>query len=240
MVRTLAAAAAWVDEVGLALLFPKADVVLPSLWGQVAGDDATPPAVREPDGTFVRWSEGMAFLWNAKDELPGQGLACVGRHVARVTACIAPRVLPALVAQLDRPEPDGLEAELVSAIRTNGPLTGRELRTVVGAPKRDVDRGIAAQHRRLVLTSSHLVAQEAGWGAVAHDLLERKWKLPTQLPPASDARRELALLVLAAAEELTAADLAGVLGWRRRLAAEVLDEVATAREASEFRIWTAP
>jgi Winged helix DNA-binding domain len=240
MVRTLEAAAAWVDEVGLALLFPKADVVLPSLWGQVAGSDGTPHAVREPDGTFVRWSDGMAFLWSAKDELPARGLVCVGRHLARVTACVAPRVVPVLVAQLDRAEPTGLEVELVSAIRANGPLTGRELQSVVGAPKRDVDRGVAALHRRLVLTSSHLVEREAGWGAVAHDLLERKWRLPLPLPPVDEARRELALLVLETAGELTAADLAGVLGWRRRLAAAVLDEVAAAREVAEFRIWTAP
>ncbi len=237
---TLEAAAAWVDEVGLALLFPKADVVLPSLWEQVAGDVAEPPSLREPDGTFVRWSDGMAFLWNAKDELPARGLACVGRHVARVTACVAPRVVPALVAQLDRAAPTGLEAELVSAIRVNGPLTGRELRSLVAAPKRDVDRGVGALHRRLVLTSSHRVEQEAGWGAVAHELVERKWTLPTQLPPPDEARRELALLVLAAAGEVTAADLAGALGWRRRLAAEVLDEVAAARDTPGFRIWTAP
>jgi hypothetical protein len=32
VVRTLSQAARWVDKVGLALLFPKADVVLPSLW----------------------------------------------------------------------------------------------------------------------------------------------------------------------------------------------------------------
>lgn len=240
MIDTLEAAAAWVDEVGLALLFPKADVVLPSLWGRVAGNVAAPPAVREPDGTFVRWSDGMAFLWRAKDELPARGLVCVGRHVARVTACVAPRVVPALVAQVDRAEPTGLEVELVSAIRANGPLTGRELRSLVGASKRDVDRSVAALHRRLVLTSSHLVEQEAGWGAVAHDLLDRKWKLPARLPPVDEARRELALLVLAAAGELTAADLAGVLGWRRRQAAEVLDKVAAARDATEFRIWTAP
>jgi hypothetical protein len=240
MVRTLEAAAAWVDEVGLALLFPKADVVLPSLWGQVAGDVAAPQAVREPDGTFVRWSDGMSFLWSAKDELPARGLVCVGRHVARVTACIAPRVVPTLVAQLDRAEPTDLEVELVSAIRARGPLTGRELRSLVDAPKREVGRGVAALHRRLVLTSSHLVEQDAGWGAVAHDLLERKWELPTPLQPADEARRELALIVLAAAGEVTAADLAGVLGWRRRLAAAVLDEVAVARDRAEFRIWTAP
>jgi hypothetical protein len=72
VVRTLAAAAAWVDEVGLALLFPKADVVLPSLWEQVAGV------------TEVRWpSPEMSFVWGAKDELPAHGVVCVGRHLAR-------------------------------------------------------------------------------------------------------------------------------------------------------------
>ena len=128
----------------------------------------------------------------------------------------------------------------MSAIRANGPLTGTELRTLVGAPKREVDRGIAALHRQLVLTSSHRVQQEAGWGAVAHDLLDRKWRLPERLPPSDVARRELARLVLATAGELTAADLAGVLGWQRQLAAEVLDEVAAARNTAEFRIWAAP
>ena len=83
MVRTLEAAAAWVDEVGLALLFPKADVVLPSLWEQVNGDAAENWAIREPDGKFVRWTDEMGFLWGAKDELPAHGLVCVGKHLAR-------------------------------------------------------------------------------------------------------------------------------------------------------------
>lgn len=240
MIRTLEAAAAWVDEAGLALLFPKADVVLPSLWEQVAGEAAAPYAVRDADGTFVRWADGMEFLWGAKDELPERGLACVGRHLARVTACIAPRLLPLLVAQAKRERPEGLEAELVDAIRSDGPLTAPELRRLVGAPKRDVDRGIAALHRRLVLTSSHLVEREGSWGALAHELLERKWPLPRRLPAPGEARHALALVVLRGAGELTAADLGGALGWRRRLAAQVLDEVAPARETDGFRIWTSP
>jgi hypothetical protein len=214
--------------------------VLPSLWGQVAGDAAAPLAVREPDGTFVRWADGMGFLWSAKDDLPAGGLVCVGKHIARVTACIAPRVVPVLVAQAERGEPDGLEGELVSAIRSLGPSTGAELRDAVGSSKREVDRAVTALHRRLVLTSSHLVEQESGWGALAHDLLERKWKLPERLPPPAAARRELAQLVLIAAGELTAADLCGVLGWRRRVAADVLDEIAPSRSEGEFRIWAAP
>jgi hypothetical protein len=240
MVRTLAAAAAWVDETGIALLFPKADVVLPSLWEQVAGEPAAPQAVREPDGRFVRWADGMGFLWGAKDELPANGLVCVGKHVARVTACVAPRVLPSLVAQADGGEPDGLERELVDAVRSAGPSTAPELRALVGAPKPHVDRGIAALHRRLLLTSAHLVEQESGWGALAHDLLERKWPLPRRLPAVEEARRELAGIVLAGARELTAADLSGALGWRRRLAEEVLDEIAPADDRGEFRIWKAP
>jgi hypothetical protein len=240
MIATLEAAAGWIDEVGIALLFPKPDVVLPSLWEQVAGTADAPFAVREPDGTFVRWSDELGLLWGAKDELPARGLACVGKHAARVTACVAPRTLPALVAQRDRAEPSAFELELVSAIRSEGPLTGPELRRVIGAPKRDVDRGLAGLHRRLVLTSSHLVEQQTGWGAVAHDLLDRKWPLPARLPAVDEARRELALVVLGNARELTAADLAGVLGWRRRLAAQVLDDVAEGRDAGEFRIWTAP
>jgi Winged helix DNA-binding domain len=240
LVRTLEAATAWVDEAGLALLFPKSDLVLPSLWDQVAGETDAPRSVREPDGTFVRWSDGMGFLWGAKDELPARGLVCVGKHLARVTACIAPRVLPALIAQADGPEPDGLELELVDAVRSHGPLTAPALRVLVGATKKGVDRGIAALHRRLVLTSSHVVEQEGSWGALAHDLLERKWPLPQPLPAADEARRELARIVLEAAGELTAADLGGALGWRRRLATEVLDAVAPARDAGGFRIWTAP
>src|SRR5262249_46650333 len=61
VVRTLRQAAAWIDEVGLALVFPKADVVLPSLWEQVNGSAADNWAVRDPDGGFVRWTDEMSF-----------------------------------------------------------------------------------------------------------------------------------------------------------------------------------
>src|ERR1700751_5380647 len=56
VIRTLAQATAWVDEVGLALLFPKADVVLPSLWEQVNGSPDRDWAVRDGEGGFVRWT----------------------------------------------------------------------------------------------------------------------------------------------------------------------------------------
>jgi hypothetical protein len=236
VIRTLAAAAAWVDDVGLALLFPKADVVLPSLWEQVNGSAEQNWSIRDEDGKFVSWSEPMGFLWPAKDELPAQGLVCVGKHLARVVACVSPRLVPLLVAANREPAEGD---PVVSAIRELGPLTGPQLREATRRDKKEVDRSIASLHHRLVLTSSHLVEQDGPWGALAHDLLERKWSVPTTLAARGDARRELASLVLAGARELTAADLAGVFGWRRKESAAILDEIADGRDdEAGFRIWT--
>jgi hypothetical protein len=222
VVRTLAAAAAWVEEVGPALLFPKADVVLPSLWEQVAG------------GTEVRWpSPEMDFVWGAKDSLPERGLVCVGRHLARSVSLVAPRLVPTLVAA------NGEEAggPLVEAIRELGPLTAPQLRETTGLEKRAVERELASLHHRLVLTSSHFVAG-GSWGALAHDLLARKWPLPPRLPPREEARRALASVVLERAGELTAADLGGVFGWRRKEAAALLEQVGSGRDdPAGFRIW---
>ena len=222
MVRTLAAAAAWVEQVGLALLFPKADVVLPSLWEQVAGV------------TEVRWpSPEMDFVWGAKDDLPEQGLVCVGRHLARSVSLVAPRLVPVLVAANGE---DGGGA-VVEAIRELGPLTAPQLREATGLEKRAVERELASLHHRLVLTSSHFV-EGGSWGSLAHDLLARKWPLPDRLPQREEARRQCASLVLEGAAELTAADLAGVFGWRRMEAAALLEQVGAGRDdAAGFRIW---
>jgi len=236
VVRTLEQAAAFVDDVGLALLLPKADVVLPSLWEQVSGSVERSWAIREPDGTFVRWSEEMSFLWGAKDDLPAAGLVCVGKHLARVATCVAPRLVPTLVAA-NGAEPDGTALQVAETIREAGPLTGPQLREATGLGKKEVDKAVASLHHTLVLTNSHLVEQDGPWGALAYELVERKWPLPAKLPSREEARRELAHLVLERAGELTAADLGGALGWRRKEAAAVLEEVGDGRDEEGFRIW---
>jgi hypothetical protein len=226
MVRTVPQAAKWVDRVGIALLFPKADVVLPSLWEQVAGRQD------------VDWNaDEINFFWWAKDQLPGRGLTCVGKHLGRSVACIAPRLLPTLVAANGHPDADD---PVRIAIRDLGPLTGPQLRDVTGLAKKDVDRAIASLHHRLVLTHAYLVDEGSTWGTLAHDLLARKWNLPKRLPSQAAARRKLAAIVLGQAGELTAADLAGALGWRRNEAAGILDEIAAGHDdPAGFRIWTA-
>jgi len=225
MIRTVPQAAKWVDKVGLALLFPKADIVLPSLWEQVSGLQVTD------------WdTEEMNFFWWAKDELPARGLTCVGKHLARHVSCVAPHLLPTLVAANGELPED--HDPVVEAIRRVGPMTGPELRDATGLAKKEVDRSIASLHHQLVLTNSHLVHEGSTWGTLAHDLLARKWKLPKRLPERDAARRELAALVLRHAGELTAADLGGAFGWRRKEAAAVLDEIADGHDdPGGFRIW---
>jgi hypothetical protein len=179
----------------------------------------------------------MNFFWWAKDELPARGLTCVGKHLVRHVACIAPRLLPTLVAA--NGEPPEEDDPVVDAIRSVGPMTGPELREATGLLKNEVDRSIASLHHRLVLTNSHLVHEGSTWGTLAHDLLARKWKLPKRLPERESARGELAGIVLEHAGELTAADLGGALGWRRKEAAAILDEIAEGHDdPGGFRIWT--
>ena len=240
-VRTAERATAWVNHVGLALLFPKANVVLPSLWEQVNGSPERNWAVRGEDGRFVEWSTEMGITWRLKDELPEHGLVCVGKHLARMAALVSPAVLPALVAARPEPELEASEAEVLAAVGAAGePLTGPELRALLGRDKKTVDKAVLVLHRHLLLTNGQLDAGEGAWGALAHDLLARKWRLPDRLPRRDDARRELARLVLAAAGELSAADLGGALGWRRNESAAVLDEIAESRDGGGFRVWTRP
>ena len=216
-------AARWIDKTGLALLFPKPDVVLPSLWEQVTGLQHTD------------WdAEEINFFWWAKDVLPDEGRACVGKHLARVSSCVAPRLLPVLVAANGEPM-DG--DPVVEAIRSLGPLTNPQLREVTGLTKQQVDRSLLQGHRQLVLTNAFLVDEGSTWGTLAHDLLARKWKVPKRLPPREAARRELAGLVLRLAGELTAADLAGVFSWRRKEAGAILDEIAEGRDDDGFTIY---
>src|SRR6266498_5456884 len=83
--RTLEQAAAFVDKVGIALVFGKADLVLPSLWDAVCGPGAD-WAVRDENGKAIAFTPDFDRLWHWKDDLPDRRLACAGRHLARDAA----------------------------------------------------------------------------------------------------------------------------------------------------------
>jgi hypothetical protein len=229
-IRSLRAAGAWIDRVGVAALFPGADLVLPSLWEAVAGSRDVDWAVRDEDGRYVSFTPEMARCWGWKDELPARQLACVGRHLGRWAALVAPRLVPALwtVAAERRSGLDSLALEVAAAVEEAGPSTGPQLRTLLGADKKAVEKAVVSLQRAVVLTSSGVVEQEQGWGAIAVDLVTRRWKVG-DVP---DAERVLAATVLASSGEVSAADLGGALGWRVKRSREILDELVERGEAT--------
>jgi hypothetical protein len=231
--RRIDTAARWVDRVGVAALFPGADLVLPSLWEAVAGSREVDWAVRDDEtGAYVSFTPEMERCWAWKDELPARGLACAGKHLGRWSALLAPRLLPAfaVVTEERREALTPLQQEVAAAVAENGPCTGPELRALVGAPKAPVDTAVVALQRAFVLTNAGVVRQRQGWGAIAVDTFERRWPLEA-LPAPDDARGMLARTVLASAHEVSAADLGGALGWRLRPARETLERLVEAGEA---------
>lgn len=253
-IRSLEKAAAWVDEAGVAVVYASADLVLPSLWEAMAGPDAD-WAIRDEHGKALDFSPEFSKLWRWKDELPEKKLTCAGRHFSRgVASLVAPRLVGALYALTGRPgrpddfrdaELDPLEGEIAEAILENGPCTGRELRDLVGAEKRPVDSALGRLHRACVLTNAGVLEQEQGWPAIRNDLFARRWDARLRRLPAPDAaRKSLAQALLRVGGEVSAADVAAVLRWRRKEAESILEALAGEGAAAELdedglRLWAA-
>jgi hypothetical protein len=249
-IRTVDQASVWIDVVGLALLFPNGDFVLPSLWEAVEGTPVVEWAVRGEDGK-QHFTPSMEKVWAWKDELPRQRIACVGLHVARTSSLVAPRLVGAVYAltgrsgALDdfRGELAGLELAVAdAALELGRPTTRRELRLLVGADKRRTDAAVNALQRKLVLTNAGLAEHETSWASTLHDLFARRWKARLKRVPS----REAAVTALAAAVlntgEVSVADVAAALRVRRREAAEALerleaDGLANAVSRDELRLW---
>jgi hypothetical protein len=235
-VRTLDDVAAWLDEVGIALLFPKADVVLPSLWEAVAGHTDLEWAVRDEDAAFVSFTPEMEKVWSWKDELPAQRLACVGLHVVRTTGVISPKLVPAVYALTGRrgtaddfrdEELEPLERELAEAtLDLRRPTTRKELRLLVDRSKRDVDRAVNVLQRKLVFTNAGRSPEGSGWSSTLHDLFARRWRSALRRVPTRErALERLAQTVVQAAGDVSVADLSAAMRLRRREATAVLERL---------------
>jgi hypothetical protein len=253
-VRTLEQAAAFIDRVGIALVFGKADVVLPSLFDAVCGPGSD-WAVRDANGKATAFTPEFDRLWHWKDDLPDRRLVCAGRHLARdAAALISPKLVPAIYGLTGRAgDPEDframeltpLEREVAEAVLAAGPISAPELRRLLATDdKKAVDKAVKLLQRELVLTNAGVSEQEAGWPAVRQDVFPRRWRARLKrLPEETKARRTLARTVLSAAGEVSEADLAGALGWTKRIAAATLEDlearrIATAREEEGFRIWS--
>ena len=211
-------------------------------------------AVRDEGGRFVDWTPDMARVWNWKDDLPEQRLVCAGKHLGGRASLVSLRLLPALYALTGRSgKPKGFEDEelspierdVVAALHENGPTSSAELPHLAGHERKRTHAAAERLQRRLIVTAAGRQERDRGWPAVILDILPRRYgEHLRKLPPADAARTDLAATVLRSAREISAADLAAVIGGPRKEAAAALDVltekgVARARNTGEYVLWTA-
>jgi hypothetical protein len=215
-VTTLDEAAAYLDGVGFAVLFPAERIDSPSLWEAVAGADAVP------------FAEGMgpveAQVWAWKDELPKAGLAWYGKFVHKRASLLSPRLLAALYAgDGDPTDHEAVElpeaAHRIAEALLTGPLPTAALREIVG------DRGryhtaITALQRHLLVTSAGVRESRAGWPATVVDLTCRLFDVGGGPDHAYATGRFLDTMI-----EATPDQLSRTYGWPAATARTQLDAV---------------
>jgi hypothetical protein len=240
--------------VGLAVLYPNDDLVLPSLWEALTGRQDVDWAIREDGGRFVDFTPDFARVWRWKDELPEKKLVCAGKHLGGRASLVSLELLPALYALAGRSgRPDDfrdeelspVERDVAEALLESGPASSAELPNLAGHERKRVGAAADRLQRRLVLTAAGRQERDRGWPAVVLDVLPRRYgdRLGA-LPDADDARAALAGTILRSAGEVSAADVAAVIGGTRKEAAAALDRLtaegkARARDTGEYVLWTA-
>src|SRR5262245_15760086 len=233
------------------MLFPTDDLVLPSLWEALTGRQDVDWAIREDGGRFVDFTPDFARVWNWKDELPEQRLVCAGKHLGGRASLVSLELLPVLYALTGRAgRPDDfrdeelspVELDVAEAVVESGPASSAELSNLAGRERKRVRAAAERLQRRLVLTAAGRQEQEQGWPAVVFDILPRRYPLG-RLPDADAARVRLAATILRSAGELSAADVAPVIGCTRKEASAALDRLtaegkARSSDAGDYVLWT--
>jgi len=235
------------------LLYPNDDLVLPSLWEALTGRQDVDWAEREDGGRFVDFTPDFAQVWRWKDELPEQRLVCAGKHLGGKASLVSLRLLPSLYALTGRAgraddfreeELSPVERDVAQAVLEGGPISTAELPELAGHERKRVSAATHRLQRRLVLTAAGRQERERGWPAVVLDVLSRRYSHRLHdLPSAEDGRTELASVVLRSASELSAADLAAIIGGPRRDVTAALDRLveegrARSRDAGGYALWT--
>ena len=179
---------------------------------------------------------------------------CAGKHLGGRASLVSLRTLPALYALTGRAgkaddfrseELSPIERDVAEALLENGPTSSAELPHVAGHERKRTHAAAERLQRRLVLTAAGRQERDRGWPAVILDILPRRHgERLRKLPNAGAARTDLAATVLRSAREISAADLAAVIGGPRTEAAAALDRLAdqgTARprDAGDYVLWRA-
>ena len=229
---SLKRAAAFVDDVGFALLFPKAGMALPSLWE--AATDRTISHLGE------EWGPDAERIWGWKDELPLRRLAWYGRFLRGRPSFLSPSLLADLYPRCGRPddfEESNLSPNAHRIARTllrSGPLSTGTLREALGVEGRRggeaFTQAVTELGRELVVTHYGVEDEGAGWPSAILELTARAFRLPRQRGPKAArlraARRFLDTVLVAQPH-----DLGNAFGWGATAARAALDDLVRRGQA---------
>lgn len=221
-VGSIERAAAFVEDVGLALLFPTPRVLAPSLWEAVAGDDA------EPFATGMGAHEQKVWAW--KDELPRRRLCWYGAYLGSRGSLLSPVLLAALypgAGEVDDHEslPLSPAAHEIARALAGGPAPSASLRRLVGDRNR-YQRGVVELQRMLIVTTAGVEENRTGWPSALFDLTCRRFSVGDGRDHGLAAAR-----FLDTGLEVTPAELARTFRWPTALARAALDELVRAGRA---------
>jgi len=223
-------AAAFIDDVGFALLFPKSGLAVPSLWDAVS-DRTTASLPRE-------WGPDIERVWGWKDELPDRGLAWYGHMLFGRPSFLSKEMLGLLYPRDGKPgdfrdaglSPDA--GRIAEVLLSSGPTASATLRLAVGldgkAGGNRFSKAIVELGRRLVVTHAGTEEMDAGWPSAVFDLTARAFRIGRRPAGASTRAAERYLRTVLRAKP---GELARAFGWPAASARDELDSLVRAGSA---------
>ncbi len=225
-IETPAQALAFLDEVGLSLLFSAQDIELPSLYGALRGDDQSPPMHHQ--------ERELGLAWQWKDDLPIAGRVLYGKFLRRKPVFVSLELAPCLYAlsgsygEVDDFQElfkDGkLTAEarqVAEALLLHGALPTSELRRVArlagAANAARFDRALAELQMKWQIVKVGISSANAWKYCYVYDLLPRRF--PT-IPQAArqissrEAQRRLLIAYLNTVIAATPTRICRLFDWK--------------------------
>ena len=231
-IRTLGKAAAFIDDVGFAMLWPKKGHPMPSLWG--AGSE------RGAD-IHVEWGPDAERMWGWKDELPKRRLAWYGPFLRGGKSFLSKSLLADLYPRAGTTddyrsvEQSKLARRIADILSADGPQSAALLREATGARGPEFSKAAVELGRALIITHSGVEEQGSGWPSAVYDLTARAFK-PKPKGTAVERKRRAARRFLDTMIAASPSDLARAFNWTSADARATLDELVDSGEASSERV----
>lgn len=206
-------AAAFIDDVGFALLFPKAGLAVPTLW-EAASDR---PLATLPED----WGPDIQRVWGWKDELPERRLAWYGRYLFGRPSFLSVEMLRLLYPRGGHPDdfrdapnlaPDA--RRIAEVLLSSGATASGIVRQAVGlegkAGGSRYNRAVTELARALVVTHAGAEDLGSGWPSAVLDLTARRFRLGRR---AGDVAERATRRFLRTVVRTRPGELARAFGW---------------------------